>query len=143
MPTGKTDMDKAIEEIRDILEKKKGHLFIECTKVLKSNSTIAPVDVDEEETKEFTGERIKTGTVIDEMIGGGIGVGESAMLYGEYAAGKTQAIFTIVALCKGIVVFIDTEGTFSINKNYYPFTESYNSKYCLSFTSRIFTIKHC
>ena len=116
MPTGKTDMDKAIDEIREILEKSKGHMFVEFLKDFKSNSVLKPVDNDEEEQKELTGIRIKTGTVIDDMIGGGIAVGESAMLYGEYAAGKTQVIFTIVALCKGIVVFIDAEGTFSFKR---------------------------
>jgi len=116
MPTGKNDMDKAIESIRALLEEKKGHLFVEGFKILKSNSVFPTSNIDEEEQKELTGLRIKTGTVIDDMISGGIGVGESAMLYGEYAAGKTQAVFTIICLCKGIIVMIDTEGTLSFKR---------------------------
>lgn len=84
-----TDMDKAIDEIQDILTRKKGSLFIDCAQSIKTGNTMSPVDIDEEEKKEVTGARIKTGTVIDDMIGGGIGVGESAMLYGEFACVPT------------------------------------------------------
>jgi RecA/RadA recombinase len=116
MPQSKTEMDTAIEQIRDILEKKKGHLFIEGVKELKSNKVFAPTPISDKLNREKTGLRIKTGTVIDDMIGGGIGVGESCMLYGEYAAGKTQGIFTIIAQCKGYVVMIDCEGTFNLGR---------------------------
>lgn len=116
MPTQKSDMDKAISEIQQMLEASKGHLFIEFIKDFKSNKIIEPVDNDDAEKEELSGIRIKTGTVIDEMIGGGIGVGESLMLYGEFAAGKTQAIFTIISLCQNYVVVIDTEGTFSFRR---------------------------
>lgn len=108
-----TEMDKAIDEIQDLLTRKKGKLFIDFLKLFKTNATIPPVDNDEEEKKQITGIKIKTGTVIDEIIGGGIGVGESAMLYGEFASGKTQTVFTIVALSKGMVVYIDSEDSFS------------------------------
>jgi len=111
-----TEMDKAIDEIQEILIKKKGKLFIDCAKTLNTSTTISPVDVDAEEKKELTGMKIKTGTVIDEIIGGGIGVGEMAMLYGEFAAGKTQTVFTIVALSKGMVVYIDSEDSFSFKR---------------------------
>lgn len=109
-------MDLAIEQIRDILEKKKGHLFIEGVKELKSNKTFAPTPIADKRNRELTGIRIKTGTVIDSMIGGGIGVGESLMLYGEYAAGKSQGVFTIIAQCKNYIVMIDTEGTFNLGR---------------------------
>jgi RecA/RadA recombinase len=116
MPQGKTDMDLAIEKIRDLLEKKKGHLLIDGYKDLNSNKTFAPTPIADKRKRELTGIRIKTGTVIDDMIGGGIGVGESLMLYGEYAAGKTQGVFTIIAQCKNYIIVIDTEGTFNLGR---------------------------
>lgn len=57
---------------------------------------------------------LRTHTVLDEILGGGgLGAGKLAMLYGEFAAGKTQTLFTLAVEAEGLVYFIDTEGTFS------------------------------
>lgn len=77
-------------------------------------------------------ERIPTGTPLDELIGGGIEVGEVVEFYGEYGSGKTQISFTLATYVSGQlkqdVVFIDCEGTFrperireiAINRGYDP-----------------------
>jgi len=60
-------------------------------------------------------ERISTGTPIDELIGGGVELGECVEFYGEYGSGKTQACLTLtvnVAAEEKDVVSIDTENTF-------------------------------
>ena len=61
-------------------------------------------------------ERLKTNTVLDYILGdGGLTAGKTVELFGEYASGKSQILFTLTveAANKGIVVFIDTEDTFS------------------------------
>jgi DNA repair protein RadA len=60
--------------------------------------------------------RLKTNTLLDDILGkGGLTAGKTLELYGEYASGKTQVIFTLVveAASEGIVIFIDVEDTFS------------------------------
>lgn len=110
------DLDKAIEEIRKIILEKKGKLFIDFLDDLNKKKVIQPVDNDEEEAKEDNAPRILTRTVIDEIIGGGIPEGKSALLYGEYASGKTQTCKTVVALCPNRVVYIDPEDSFSFKR---------------------------
>jgi len=57
---------------------------------------------------------LKTHTVLDEILGGGgLEAGKLAMLYGAFASGKTQTLFTMAVEAEGLVYFIDTEGTFS------------------------------
>lgn len=57
---------------------------------------------------------LKTFTVLDELLGGGgLEAGKLAMLYGQYASGKTQTLFTLAVEAEGLVYYIDTEGTFS------------------------------
>jgi DNA repair protein RadA len=112
MPTIK-DMDNAIEEMQNILRMKNGGCALQTIESFKKNKTIQPDNNDEDEVEELNGERIKTNTIIDEMIGGGIGVGESMMLYGAPASGKTQTVMTAVALCPNFVLYIDCENSFS------------------------------
>lgn len=60
--------------------------------------------------------RLKTGTILDDILGGGgLESGRLVELYGEYASGKTQIIFTLTveAADQGMVVFVDVENTFS------------------------------
>lgn len=60
--------------------------------------------------------RLKTNTLLDDILGkGGLTAGKTLELYGEYASGKTQVIFTLVveAASEGIVIYIDSEDTFS------------------------------
>lgn len=60
--------------------------------------------------------RLKTNTLLDDILGGGgLEAGKTVELYGEFASGKTQVIFTLVveAASEGMVVYIDSEDTFS------------------------------
>jgi len=50
------------------------------------------------------------------MIGGGLGEGESMLLYGEFGAGKTQTCFTMSVMSPEKVVYIDTEGSFRVQR---------------------------
>lgn len=112
MPTLK-DMDNAIEEIRKILRMKNGGCALETVKDFKKNKVIQPDNNNDDEKKEESGIKLKTNTIIDDMIGGGIGIGESLMLYGAPASGKTQTVLTAVALCENYIFYIDCEGSFS------------------------------
>jgi len=60
--------------------------------------------------------KISTGTMIDELIGGGLEEGSVTEFYGEYGSGKTQIAFTLTTHVAGElskdVVFIDCEATF-------------------------------
>jgi len=60
--------------------------------------------------------RLKTGTPIDELIGGGIEEGEVVEFYGEFGSGKTQTALTLTTCVAGEmdenVLFVDCEGTF-------------------------------
>lgn len=110
------DIDRAVDKIQEILIKQKGHLFVEYLKTANTKTTIKPIDIDEEEKRENDALRIKTMTVIDDIIGGGIPEGKSALIYGEFGSGKTQTFFTMVALCKGWIIYIDTEDSFSLSR---------------------------
>lgn len=58
---------------------------------------------------------LNTGTVFDDLLGGGLSAGQTVELYGEFASGKTQACFAFIveAASEGFVVVIDAEDTFS------------------------------
>lgn len=66
----------------------------------------------EDKKREIT---LNTGTVLDDLFGGGLSAGQTVELYGEFASGKSQACFTFIveAASKGIVIIIDSEDTFS------------------------------
>jgi DNA repair protein RadA len=60
--------------------------------------------------------KLKTKTLLDDILGyGGLSGGKTLELYGEYASGKTQVLFTLIceAAMEGLVIVIDTEDTFS------------------------------
>ena len=73
---------------------------------------IKPVDPFAAYEKEQGQVKLKTGTLIDEMVGGGFEAGASMLLFGEYGSGKTETCFTIAVLCPDTVIFIDCEGSF-------------------------------
>lgn len=58
-------------------------------------------------------ELLKTGTVLDELLGGGVRKGQLVELYGTWGSGKTQICFTLLVESKGLVVYVDSESTFS------------------------------
>ncbi|MBU0792123.1 MAG: hypothetical protein KKC55_16875, partial [Gammaproteobacteria bacterium] len=58
---------------------------------------------------------LNTGTVFDDLFGGGLSAGQTVEIYGEFASGKTQACdtFIVEAASEGLVIIIDSEDTFS------------------------------
>lgn len=73
---------------------------------------IKPVDPFAAFEKEQSQVKLKTGTLIDDMIGGGFEAGSSMLLFGEYGSGKTETCFTVAVLCPDTVIYIDCEGSF-------------------------------
>jgi len=55
---------------------------------------------------------LKTGTLLDSIIGGGLPSGKSMLIYGGFGSGKTQTCFTMCVECPDHIVYIDTEGSF-------------------------------
>jgi len=110
-------MTNQLEEIKKILVNRKSDYLGKLAKELKNkNKKIKQISLDkleEEETKEI---KIKTGTLIDEIIGGGIPETEDMMLYGEFGSGKTQTCFTAAVLCPNGVIYINTEGSFKLSR---------------------------
>lgn len=58
---------------------------------------------------------LNTGTVLDDLFGGGLSAGQTVELFGEYASGKSQTCFTFIveAASEGLVIIVDSEDTFS------------------------------
>ena len=107
-------MPEGIKDIRGIigdLADQKGEKIIEFYKSAKGKEfkSIDPFEAYEKEQKE---PKLKTGTLIDDMVGGGFEAGASMLLYGEYGSGKTETCFTMAVLCPDVVIYIDCEGSF-------------------------------
>lgn len=102
---------KNIEDIiRDIALKKEKKL-VDFYKQAKENR-LKPIDPFQAYEREQKEEKLKTGTLIDDMLGGGLESGSSILLYGEFGSGKTETCFTMAILCPDKVIYIDTEGSF-------------------------------
>jgi DNA repair protein RadA len=56
---------------------------------------------------------LKTEMCIDDLFGLGLPEGRTVLAYGEYASGKTQTVFKYVSQCPDIIIYVDTEDTFS------------------------------
>ena len=107
-------MPETVKDIRGIigeLADKKGEKIIEFYKQTKSKQ-FKPVDPFKAYEKEQGQVKLKTGTLMDEMVGGGFEAGASMLLFGEYGSGKTETCFTTAVLCPDIVIYIDCEGSF-------------------------------
>lgn len=106
--------DQIIKRVEDIIgdladqkEKKIIQFYKEHRdKKVKSVDPFKAYEIEQNQIK------LKTGTLIDDMVGGGFEVGASMLLYGEYGSGKTETCFTIAVLCPDVVLFIDCEGSF-------------------------------
>lgn len=102
---------KHITDIISELADKKEQKIVQFYKDNKSKK-LEPVDPFKAYEKEQGQTRLKTGTLIDEMVGGGFEAGASMLLYGEFGSGKTETCFTVSVLCPDVVIFIDCEGSF-------------------------------
>jgi RecA/RadA recombinase len=107
-------MPEAVKTVRDIIGELAETKEKQIVAFYKENKDkkIESVDPLKEFEKEQTQLKLKTGTLIDEMVGGGFEAGSSMLLYGEFGSGKTETCFTIAVLCPDVVIYIDTEGSF-------------------------------
>lgn len=105
------DAPKTIRDIIGELAEAKEKQVVAFYKDNKDKK-ITYVDPFKEFEKEQTQLKLKTGTLIDDMVGGGFEAGSSMLLYGEFGSGKTETCFTIAVLCPDVVIYIDTEGSF-------------------------------
>lgn len=99
------------EKFRDMVKTGEGWAeFQDALKDVKVPCIIQPLSVDKE--REII---LITNTVLDDLFGGGLSAGQTVELYGEFASGKSQTLFTLVveAASEGAVVYIDGEDTFS------------------------------
>ena len=107
-------MPETIKNINGIigeLADKKGETLIEFYKDNR-NKTFTSIDPFKAFEKEQGQLKLKTGTLIDDMVGGGFEAGASMLLYGEYGSGKTETCFTMSVLCPDVIIYIDCEGSF-------------------------------
>ena len=102
-------------DIMDIVNKYR-NIKIKGLKEIAKNIQIRQIDLRRKLEQEMGEKKNKTGTILDEMIGGGLGEGESMLLYGEFGAGKTQTCFTMSVMSPEKVVYIDTEGSFRVQR---------------------------
>lgn len=102
-------MGDAISDLKEILVKQKDKQIGDFNVKIKSNSKVKPINLKEKENQEKSEFKVKTNTVLDDIIGGGIPEGKSALLYGEFASGKTQTCETATVLTSGHVIYIDVE----------------------------------
>jgi len=110
-----TQSIKTVEDIvQDLKLKKEAHMvtvYADLRKVGKVEP-ITGKSAKEAWLREKNEVRLKTGTIIDEMLGGGLNVGSSMLLYGEFGSGKTEVCECMAVLCPDVVIYIDTEGSF-------------------------------
>jgi len=79
-------------------------------KKLKTTAISDPLQLTEKPTK-----RILTHTALDRIFSrkGGVEAGRSLEIYGEFASGKSEIIWTLVAEADGLIILIDSENTWS------------------------------
>jgi DNA repair protein RadA len=105
------ETQKQITDIIGDLADQKEKKIVQFYKEHKGKK-IKPVDPFEAFEKEQSQVKLKTGTLIDDMVGGGFEAGSSMLLFGEYGSGKTETCFTVAVLCPDVVIYIDCEGSF-------------------------------
>lgn len=104
-------MGDAISDLKEILLKQKNAQIQDFVSKVTMKTKIKQVDLKQKEAAEKSEFKVKTNTVLDEIIGGGIPEGKSALLYGEFASGKTQTCETATVLTSGYVIYIDIENS--------------------------------
>jgi len=105
-----------IMDVKELLVKQKGALFKEYLDRYKKKDALNPIPLKELEESEQKEVKIKTGTVIDEIISGGIPEGKSLLMYGAFRSGKTQTCLTMAVLCPNRVIYIDPEKSLRIER---------------------------
>jgi len=112
MPVEKNVVAKVIET----MQKEKLEILKTSLNKLSKGEGLKPKDLDEMEAEEKAEVTIKTGTLLDNLVGGGLPPKSSMLLWGEYGAGKTQICFTMAVECPDAIIYIDTEGSFRVSR---------------------------
>jgi len=108
---------KEIDEIIDYLQSEKAKALSPDLKQLKGGTKLKEIDQLALLKTEQSEDKIKTGSLIDDMIGGGLPPSTensvvSMLLFGGFGSGKTQTCFTMCVECDTDVIFIDLEGSY-------------------------------
>lgn len=61
-------------------------------------------------------QRLPTNSPLDKILGGGLEVGAVTNIFGPPGSGKTNVAMTTLLGCKNKVIYIDTEGSFSLER---------------------------
>ena len=101
-----------LQKFKEAMIERKEGIFKDYLDRLEKKETVSSTSVLEKYKQEQSEFKIKTGTLIDDIIGGGVPEGKSMLLYGAFGSGKTQTCFTSAVLCPNRVIYIDTEGSF-------------------------------
>jgi len=104
-----------IDEIIEYLTRRKEKILVEDFENAEKKELLE-ISVEEKYKQELSSKKIKTGTLLDDLIGGGLEPKSRLLLYGEYGSGKTQTCFTIAVLCPDHVIYIDTENSFKATR---------------------------
>lgn len=104
-------MANILKEIKDAIVKRKEVMFKDFLEDIKTGKTVEPISMEDLEKREETEFKLTTGTLLDEILGGGVPEGKSMLLYGELASGKTQTCLTATALCPNGIIYIDAESS--------------------------------
>lgn len=106
---------KNIDEIINYFKSEKEKKICKRFEELK-DIKIEPINLVDKLADECGEDRLVTGTLIDDMIRGGLPPSASFLLYGEPATGKSEICLTMAVLCPYKVIFIDTEGSFKAQR---------------------------
>lgn len=107
MPRGKEKSPE--EKLREMLKTSEGwEYFEDKLKDVNVKCEVQPLSKEEEII-------LNTGTVFDDLLGGGLSAGQTMELFGEFASGKSQTCFAFIveAASEGLVIVVDSEDTFS------------------------------
>lgn len=107
---------KSLHEILQELAAKKGEQLSKTYEALKKVKEFESISLEEKLVNEEAEAKLQTGTLIDDIIGGGLEIGSSMLLFGEFGAGKTQTCFTMAVKCPNVVIYIDPEDTFKAKR---------------------------
>jgi len=104
-------IDKIVEELRAAKEKELAAVWDKL-----KNEKVTEKDLFTMYDQETTEIKLKTGTLLDFVLGGGLPAGSSMLLYGAFGSGKTQTCLTMCVECPDHIIYIDTEGSFKASR---------------------------
>lgn len=101
-----------IQKIIDALRNDKMMEMKDDLNALIKKKGLKSIDLKQKLLLEKKEVKIQTGTLLDEIIGGGLAPKSSMLLWGEYGAGKTQTCLSMAIECPYDVIYIDAENSF-------------------------------